>query len=474
MSKRVTFSFLRTFAAVSGLALMSMAPKAAVADNLTDAMVGAYNTSGLLEQNRALLRIADENVAVAVARLRPVIDWVTSASYTYARSTSGTTPGTSQGALFSTGLEFTWLLFDNGASQLRQLSAQEAVLSTRSSLLNVEQQVLFSAVSVYINVLLQQETVALRQNNLRLLQEELKAAQDRFEVGEVTRTDVALAESRVAAAQASLTQSRGDLLTAEAEYAEVVGNAPGTIAGQPGLPRRAASLQAAENIAVRNHPNLQSQQHTVKSAEYSAAAASKDLGPNLRLGGSAGFREDIGGSRFADGEDASVALTLTQPVFAGGALASARRSALASVDAERGNLITVQRAIVQDVAAAYVALETARASLVSANERVRAAGVAFDGIREEATLGARTTLDVLQSEQELLDAQTSRVQARANQALAAFGLLQAQGLLTAAHLELPVEIYDPTVYYNIVKSAPYAVSTQGSDLDRVMKAQGKQ
>lgn len=474
MRKRVKFGFLKSFAAVSGIALMAMAPKAAMADNLTDAMVGAYRTSGLLEQNRALLRIQDENVAAAVARLRPVIDWVTSASYSYSRNTSGVSIGRNEGSLFSTSLDFSWLLFDNGASQLRQLSAQEAVLSTRQSLLNVEQQVLFSAVSVYINVLLQQETVALRRNNLRLLQEELKAAQDRFEVGEVTRTDVALAESRVAAAQASLTQSRGDLLTAEAEYAEVVGNAPGSIAGQPSLPQRAASLQSAETIAVRNHPSLLSQQHAVKSAEYSASAASKDLGPNLRAGGSVGWREDIGGSRFADGEDASVSLTLTQPVFRGGALASARRSALASVDAEKGNLITVQRGVVQDVSAAYVALETARASLVSAGERVRAAQVAFDGIREEATLGARTTLDVLQSEQELLDAQTSRVQARANQAIAAFGLLQAQGLLTAGHLELPVEIYDPTVYYNIVKSAPHAVSTQGSDLDRVMKALGKQ
>lgn len=473
MRKRVTKNFFRSFAAVSGLALMVMTPKAAIADNLTDALVGAYRTSGLLEQNRALLRIQDENLATAVSQLRPVIDWVTRASYSYARNT--TTPiGRNEGGSLSTGLEFSWLLFDNGASQNRQLSAQEAVLATRQSLLDVEQRVLFDAVSVYINVLLQEETVSLRQNNLRLLQEELKAAQDRFEVGEVTRTDVALAESRVAAAQASLTESRGDLLAGEARYAEVVGNAPGKLTGQPNLPQRAPSLQSAENIAVRNHPNLLSQQHSVRSAEYSANAAARNLGPNVRLGGALSFREEIGGSRFADGEDASVSLTLTQPVFAGGALSSARRSALASVDAEKGVLISVQRAVVQDVAAAYVALETARASLVSSNERVRAAGVAFDGIREEATLGARTTLDVLQSEQELLDAQTSRVQARANQAVAAFQLLQSQGLLTAAHLSLPVEVYDPTVYYNLVKSAPYAVSTQGSDLDRVMKALGKQ
>jgi outer membrane protein len=110
---------------------------------------------------------------------------------------------------------------------------------------------------------------------------------------------------------------------------------------------------------------------------------------------------------------------------------------------------------------------------VSSGEQVRAAQVAFDGIREEATLGARTTLDVLQAEQELLNAQTARVQARANQALAAYQLLQAQGLLTAEHLGLAVEIYDPTLYYNLVKDAPANVSQRSKDLDRVMKALGR-
>ena len=120
-----------------------------------------------------------------------------------------------------------------------------------------------------------------------------------------------------------------------------------------------------------------------------------------------------------------------------------------------------------------MSLEAARASLVSSVERVRAAQVAFEGIREEATLGARTTLDVLQAEQELLGAQTARVQARANQALAAYQLLQAQGLLTAEHLGLAVEIYDPTLYYNLVKDAPAHISKRSKDLDRVLKALGR-
>jgi len=320
--------------------------------------------------------------------------------------------------------------------------------------------------------LLQQDTVLLRGNNMRLLQEELKAAQDRFEVGEVTRTDVALAQSRVAAAQASLTESRGDLLTAQAVYIEVVGHSSGGLAGQPNLPQRATSLQSAQSIAVRNHPSLLAQQHAVKAADLTAKSVAKSLGPSVSFEAAASYTDFWGGS--SEGRNTSnTSLTLSQPIYAGGALAASSRASVARLDAEKGALISVQRSVAQVVSQAYVVLETSRASLVSSNERVRAAQVAFDGIREEATLGARTTLDVLQSEQELLDAQTSRVQARANQVIAAFGLLSSQGLLTAEHLGLGVEIYDPTLYYNLVKDAPAHVSQRSKDLDRVMKALGK-
>jgi outer membrane protein len=363
------------------------------------------------------------------------------------------------------------LLFDNGATRLRQLAAQETVLATRQSLINIEQQVLFNAVQAYINVLLQQETVRLQSNNLRLLQEELKASQDRFEVGEVTRTDVALAQSRLASAQSNLIESRGNLLAAKASYVEAVGNDIGVPAGQPPLPKRVASLGAAEAIAARNHPSLLAQQHSVKAADYSADSARKNLGPNVRLAADISGTTDLSSSGNSDTSGAT--LTFTQPIYSGGSLASALRSSLANGDAARGQLITTQRAVTQDVAAAYVTLEAATASLVSSNESVRAAQVAFDGIREEATLGARTTLDVLQAEQDLLNALTSRVQSRANQATAAYALLQSQGLLTAEHLGLAVEIYDPTLYYNLVKGAPAQLSRQSKDLDRVLKALGK-
>jgi len=471
MRKTVTVGLLKSFVYAGGLVAVALAPQMGQADNISDAMIGAYQTSGLLEQNRALLRVQDENVAIAVAQLRPVVNWTLSAAQSYSRTNTGAVISQTSNDALSTGLRLDWLLFDGGASRLNQMAAQETVLATRQSLLNIEQQVLFSAVQAYVNVLLQQDTVSLRGNNLRLLQEELKAAQDRFDVGEVTRTDVALAQSRVAAAQASLIESRGDLLTAQAVYIEVVGHAPGGLAGQPSLPQRASSLQSAQSVAVRNHPSLLAQQHAVKAADLTSQSVSKSLGPSVSFSASASYSDPWGSAGGTDTSSTSV--TLSQPIYAGGALAASRRSSVALLDAQKGVLISVQRSVAQIVSQAYVVLETSRASLVASNERVRAAQVAFDGIREEATLGARTTLDVLQSEQELLDAQTTRVQARANQVIAAFGLLSSQGLLTAEHLGLAVEIYDPILYYNLVKDAPAHVSQRSKDLDRVMKALGK-
>ncbi|KIC12328.1 transporter [Leisingera sp. ANG-M1] len=467
MRMKFPASVFKAFVFAGGVTATALMPLKAAADNLSDAMIGAYKTSGLLEQNRALLRAADEDVAIAVSRLRPLIEWTVSAVNTYSEFSQEPTQNT-----LSTQLELTQLLYDGGATRMSKLSAQETVLATRQALLSVEQDVLFSAVQAYVGVLQGQENVALRRNNLRLLQEELKAAQDRFEVGEVTRTDVALAESRVAAARANLTDAEGTLLTARATYQQVVGRAPGAIAGQPALPRQTVSLNQAQAVAIKNQPDLLSRQHFVKASEYDLAAATAGLGPRANLQASVGLSEDTH-ERFDTNETSSIGITLTQELYAGGRNSATRRRAIATSDAQRGLLINTQRVVRQNVSSAFFNVETARVSLISSNERVRAAKVAFDGIREEATLGARTTLDVLQAEQEYLDAQTEQVNARANQAIAAYQLLQAQGLLTAEHLGLAVEIYDPTLYYNLVKDAPAHVSKRGKDLDRVLKALGR-
>ncbi|TMV09614.1 TolC family outer membrane protein [Ruegeria sediminis] len=451
-----------------GVALTSVTARPVSADNLTDAMIGAYNTSGLLEQNRALLRAADEDVAIALAALRPIIDWTIRVSQDYNDSRTNGVVSNSDPSRFFTGVSLSQLLYDGGASLLGKQSAQETVLSTRQALIQVEQQVLFRAVRAYLNVLLREETVAIRENNVRLLGEELRATQDRFDVGEVTRTDVALSESRLAQARANLSDARGALSTAQAEYVNAVGRQPGRTAGQPSLPRLPASESEAVNLAARNHPSILSAQHQVRALDLIVAQQRAGLGPNVRLFADVGITESIDDNDYSN--DARLSLEFRQPIYAGGRLAAFVRRAMATRDASRANLLNVQKDITQGVAEAYARFETATASLTASTERVRAAQVAFDGIREEAALGARTTLDVLIAEQDLLDAKLAEVGSRTERSLAAYQLLQAQGLLTAERLGLAVQIYDPTLYYNLVKNAPAQLSKQSRDLDRVLKA----
>ncbi|MBE1284959.1 MAG: TolC family outer membrane protein [Rhodobacteraceae bacterium] len=472
-NRRIT-AVLRRAALAGSVAVAALATTtAARADNLTDALIGAYRTSGLLDQNRALLRAADEDVAIALSALRPIVTWVARATQNFNRvSGGGVTISDTDELTLSTGIRIQQLLFDGGAAILTRRAAQETVLATRQSLLSVEQRVLLRAAAAYAGVLLQQENVALRQNNLRLLQEELKAAQDRFDVGEVTRTDVALAESRVAAAQANLTDARGALIDAKSEYANAVGNDPGVVSEQPQLPQRPASVETARQLALRNHPDILAEQHRVKAAEITVQSTSKALGPSVNLQADLFVSERYSGLNRSI-NDTTLTIEMQQNLYAGGRLAANLRKSRAAEDAARAVLLTAQRDVAQDVNDAYVQLEVARANLVSSREQIRAAQVAFDGIREEATLGARTTLDVLQAEQNLLDAETARISARASEIIAAFTLLQSQGLLTAERLGLAVEIYDPTLYYNLVKDAPAQRSKQSKDLDRVLEALGK-
>ncbi len=468
MRKAVKSGFVKAAVVAGGMALAALAPGGSRADNLADALVGAYNTSGLLEQNRALLRAADEDVAAATAALRPIIDWTVSVSRALNERDLGFGSSRVFTSDFFTGLVLNQLVYDGGATRLARQARQETVLATRQSLLAIEQQVLLRAVRAYLNVILTSETVRLRENNLRVLQEELRAAQDRFEVGEVTRTDVALAESRVANARSGLVQARGDLENAKAEYVNVVGRAPGKLAGQPKLPKVVESEDKAVAIAMKTHPDILAAQHQVAAADLLVLRASKAYGPRADIRAQIGLTENIGSSNY--NRSADVSLSLRQNIYQGGALAAQHRRAIASRDAARASLLTVQKNIRQGVSDALVLLQVARASLVSAREQVRAAQIAFDGLREEAKLGARTTLDVLTAEQNLLDAQTLLITARAGQSLAVYRVLAAQGLLTAERLGLAVQIYDPTLYYNMVKDAPARLSKRGQDLDRVLKA----
>ena len=437
------------------------------AETLADALVAGYESSGLIEQNRAVLRAADEDVAQAVGALRPVVNWVANARATYPQNPFSTYQIGSQVSLnYELGLSATLTLYDGGGRRLAVEAQKEIVLATRQALINVEQQVLGRIVQAYLEVLRAGSFVQLRENNVRLITQEFRAAEDRFDVGEITRTDVALAEARLAAARSLLASEQGGLARAQEEFRAAVGQAPNALS--PVAPARIPqSIDEARSIALRSHPALLQARHDVAAAEIAIARAEAILRPRVSLEGQIAIDQDYE-------ESASLTLGASGPIYQGGQLASQVRQFQARRDAARGQLLETSRQIEQAVGDAYSFLEVARASRQAFEQQVRASQVAFEGVREEAQLGARTTLDVLDAEQELLDARTSLVDAEVNETVASYSVLQSMGLLTARNLGLNVQDYDPTAYYNLVDDAPTRRSEQGEALDRVLEAIGQE
>ena len=447
------------FAAALAVATILISP-AAKAESLRDALISAYKHSGLLEQNRAVLRAADEDVAQAIATLRPVLSY-------YANATFKNPVGSFSDHLqTNVGLSLKWLIYDGGASKTSVQIAKETVLSTRDKLVNVEQSVLLNAVTSYLNVLREREFVALRQNNVRLITQQLRAAKNRFDVGEVTRTDVSLAQSRLALSRANLAAAEGNLARSREAYRVAVGHYPKSLRNVPGIPATAKSQKAALAIAYKTHPAMLSAQHDVSAAELAISRAESGMKPTLNVVGRLNYDRHLNDS-------SSLGLEMTGPIYAGGKITSGYRQAMARRDATRAGLHVLRHDIAQAVGNAWSALQVSRVTLAASNRQISAARVAFNGIKEEATLGARTTLDVLDAEQELLDAKASRISAITDQHVAAYSLLSTMGLLTVDHLKLGIRTYDPSAYYNAIHRAPVD-TTRSKRLDRVLRALGKQ
>lgn len=436
------------------------------AETLADAMAAAYKTSNLLDQNQAVLRAADEDAAIAMANLRPVITFAANGGWRRYNNDAplGASLPTANFESSSLSLDLTAqiVIWAGGRGKFALEAAREQVLATRQALVNVEQQVLLAAVSAYVDVRLQQEIVALRQSNVRVITKELRAARDRFEVGEVTQTDVAQAEAALAASNANLAAAEGQLMVARERYKAVTGSYPGRLAALPKAPAVPKSLDEAKSVAVRQHPLVVQAQHIAKAADLNVKIAKTLFGPTLS--GQAQVNESLDTGLGYVG----VGINMSQTVYSGGKNSANYRKALAGKDQAQAGLRQSAVAVEEGVGQAWAGLAVAGASIDAGRQQVTAAQRAFDGVREEATLGARTTLDVLNAEQNLLSARAARLEAEANRYVGVYQLLSTMGLLTADHLKLRVPTFDPEAYYNAVKNAP-ATSAQGKALDRILE-----
>lgn len=457
LTKRVRGTLMvATLAAVTALPVQ--------ADSLRQVMVDAYRHSNLLEQNRYLLRLQDEGVAQAVAQLRPVISFVASLDRDIVNNTSTA----------SASLVAEYLLYDGGARRFALEAAEETVLATRQQLVSLEQQVLLDSVTAYMNVWRDMQVVGVRERNVRVITQQLRAARDRFEVGEDTRTDVAQAEAQLATARSQLAGAQGALDISRELFNLAVGRYPNGLSGPGAVPNVPRTEAAAQALARQQHPAIIALQHEVTAAELGIEQARAGLRPQISLDGRATEVFENTANPFGEGSSATIGLTLTQPIYRGGQLLSLERQSRAQAAAVRFSLSQQVRLNLQGVGNAWALMRIASAQIQAADQRIAAAELAFAGVQEEASLGARTTLDVLDAEQDVLDARISRIEAQTDLYTASYQLLSASGLLTVQALHLNVPEYDPSAYADMFSGAPSLVnSPRGAQLDSVLERLGR-
>jgi len=427
--------------------LVPQARPAQAADTLMDALVKAYNNNPQLQAARAQLRATDEGVPQAKSGWLPTI----TANGNLGEAWANNYPApNAKGNYLPRGadLEVTQPLYtgERTPSALRQ--AESLVLAQRSVLTSAEQNVLLSAVTAYMNVVQAVAVLELNRNQEAVIARDLEATKTRFEVGELTKTDVAQAEARLAGATAARIQAEGNLAATRAVYVNVIGESPGTLE----QPAPLANLPSSEEETVagsESTPDVTAAKYNEQAAHDGIDVAFSQIMPFLNVVGTAGTADETNTAN-AGRNSASIMLQLTVPLYQAGLPAANVRQSKQVAAQRRQELENQRRLAVQTAVQAWQALETARAEIKSFVSQVRANKVALEGVRLEANVGARTVLDILDAEQEYLNAQVSLVGAKRDEVVAAYSVQSAIGRLTARDLALPVEYYDVEAYYNEV------------------------
>ncbi len=437
----------------------------AAADTLEWALVQAYQNNPSLNAQRASLRATDENVPQALSGYRPKLSFTANAGTDYASTLSKTVNQSN----FPNTVSFTNLgvpyyqrgfggaatetLYNGFQTANRVRQAESQVMGARETLRVTEQQVLLDAATAYMNLLRDQAILELNRRNVEVLTEQLKQTRDRFNVGEVTRTDVAQAESRLAAGRSSLLGAQSNYITSQANYRRVIGVDPGKLA--PGTPVdrfSPSTLNAAIAEGAQQSPSVLAAMYGVDIAELAVKVSEGALYPNVTLTESASKNYDPAYNTIKQ-TLASVIAQVTVPIYQGGGEYSTIRQSKETLGQQRLNLDVNRDQARATVVQSWGELDASKAQIEATTAQVNAAEIALNGVREEARVGQRTTLDVLNAQQELVNARVALVTAQHDRVVASYTLLAAVGGLSMQHLGLNISIYDPQVHYQQVRDA---------------------
>jgi outer membrane protein len=467
--KRVRFVWLAVTLTTTMTAYVVLGSGVAPAQTLEEALATAYENNPTLNAQRARLRATNEQVPQALSGYRPTLRAFSEVGRTYLDSNTESLVGAEKETLFSRtyGATIEQPLFRGGQTAAATRGAENTVRAERARLDSIEQTVLLDGSTAYSDVYRDQAVLELTIRNEQRLATQLEATRDRFQVGEVTRTDVSQAEARLARATSERIGAEGDLAASRAVFRNVIGMAPAVLP-RPPLPRGLpASLAEADSIAIGNNPDVTTAEFRERSALDSVDQVSGELWPTLSLIGRLQRQEDVSrrNSRF---DSAEAVVNLNVPLYQAGAVYSRLRERKQLVVEQRRLLDQSQRNAVEDATRAWNALETAGAEIGSFAKQVEANQIALEGVEKEAEVGARTVLDILDAQQELLNSQVSLVRAERDEVVAAFQLKASLGLLTARQLDLPVDYYDPELHYRQVRDSWWGGSSIGdisSDFD---------
>lgn len=432
------------------------------ADTIESALVRAYQSNPQLNAQRAAVRATDESVPQALSGYRPRVAVTTSGGFQHTDLTfSQGLPG--QGNVLgrikgnqtpvAIGATVSQTLFDGFQAANRTRAAEGQVSAAREGLRVLEQTVLLAAATIYMDYLRDAAIVEVQRSNVRVLEETLKQTRDRFNVGEVTRTDVAQSEAQLAAGRTQLMATESTLITTRANFRRIVGNEPGQLApGSPVDRFLPSTLARSVDLALTQNPNVTAAMYGIDVSHLQVKVAEGVLFPTVTLQANVqkGYDQQLTlPTQFA----ASAIAQVSVPIYQGGAEYSLIRQSKETLAQQRLNLEQVRNQARASTVQAWGQLEATKVQVKSAQAQVEASEIAVNGIREEAKAGQRTTFDVLVAQQTLVSARVALVTAQHDRVVASYSVLNAVGRLTPQVLKLNTTVYDPSVHYHQVRDS---------------------
>jgi outer membrane protein len=442
--------------------ILAASTAALQAQSLEQALINAYFANPTINAQRAAVRVVDEQVPQALAGYRPQVFGNAQADVERSRTQSpaGTTNNL-RNYPRGYGVTAQQNIFNGFQTGNLVRSAESQVLAARETLRNTEQNVLLDAVTAYMNVIRDTAIVQLQQQNVQALNEQLRATNDRFQVGELTRTDVAQAQARLRAAESQLSAAQANLNASRAAYRRDIGSDPGALKpANPYTRLTLASLDAAVAEAFGKHPAIQATRHGVDTAQLQVKVAEGSLLPTLNLEASA--------QRFSDPSpgvynnfDMTAGLRLTVPLYQGGAEHSRVRQAKELTGQRQLESDVVRDQVRAAVIQSWGLVSASRFQVEAAQAQVAAAEIALNGVREEYRVGQRTTLDVLNAQAELVLARSALITAQRDRVVASYSLLSSVGRLSVVELKLAQQnqTYQPEVHYDQVRDSWFGLRT---------------